>query len=125
MNIWVWFILLGVFFTDATVTVLQRIARRCQVYIAHCDHAYQRAAAMLQAKSDKGYERSRAFAHRNVSLAVAAINIVWLLPLALVAALCPHWAAMVTGIALLPLVVATFVLGAGSGRDIKSGKVIS
>ncbi len=120
MNIWAWFILFGVFFTDATVTVLRRLAGRRKIHAAHCDHAYQRAAMMWQAKSDKEYSQSRAVAHRNVSAAIAAINIIWLLPFALAAALRPQWGAILTCVALLPLVVVAFALGAGSGRDIKT-----
>lgn len=124
MNIWVWFILFGVFFTDATVTVLRRLAGRRKIYIAHCDHAYQRAAMMWQTKFGREYLQSRATAHRNVSTAIAAINIIWLLPLALAAALYPRWGAVLTCIALLPLVVAAFALGAGSGRDSESEKIV-
>ncbi len=39
----VWLLLLGVFFTDATVTLFRRIFRREPWYTAHRSHAYQRA----------------------------------------------------------------------------------
>lgn len=68
--LWSWLILLGVFIVDATFTLLRRLARGDKVYEAHRSHAYQYA--------------SRQFGkHRPVTLAVACINLCWLLPLAL------------------------------------------
>lgn len=68
--LWCWLVLLGVFIVDATVTLIRRLLRGERVYEAHRSHAYQRA--------------SRAFgAHRPVTLAVAALNIFWLLPWAM------------------------------------------
>lgn len=64
---WCWLVLLGVFIVDATVTLIRRLLRGERVYQAHRSHAYQHA--------------SRYFgAHRPVTLAVAAINILWLMP---------------------------------------------
>lgn len=68
--LWCWLVLLGVFVVDATVTLIRRLLRGERVYEAHRSHAYQHA--------------SREFgAHRPVTLAVAAIDVFWLLPLAL------------------------------------------
>jgi len=65
-----WLILLGVFIVDATWTLVRRFLRGEKVYEAHRSHAYQFA--------------SRQYAsHKTVSLAVAAINTCWLLPIAL------------------------------------------
>ncbi|MDO9141365.1 MAG: glycosyltransferase family 4 protein [Methylobacter sp.] len=67
--LWVWLILLGVFIVDATVTLCRRVLRGEKFYQAHCSHAYQYA--------------SRCFgAHRSVTLAVCAINMFWLAPIA-------------------------------------------
>jgi Fuc2NAc and GlcNAc transferase len=66
---WCWLILLGGFIVDATVTLLRRLMQFERVYEAHRTHAYQHA--------------SRAFGHRRVTLAFGAINLLWLLPLAL------------------------------------------
>lgn len=67
---WSWLILLGVFVIDATFTLLRRLLRGDKVYEAHRSHAYQYA--------------SRHFGrHLPVTLAVAAINVIWLLPVAL------------------------------------------
>lgn len=70
MMFWVWLILLGVFLVDASVTLLRRLMRGERVYQAHRDHAYQHAASQ--------YGR-----HLPVTLAVAAINLFWLMPLAI------------------------------------------
>lgn len=66
---WSWVILLAVFVVDATVTLLRRVQRRERLHEAHCSHAYQVAAR-------------RFGAHRPVTLAVGAINVFWLLPVA-------------------------------------------
>jgi Fuc2NAc and GlcNAc transferase len=68
--LWCWTILSGVFVVDATVTLCRRARRRERVYEAHRSHAYQHAAI-------------RVGGHRPVTLAVAAINWLWLLPIAL------------------------------------------
>ncbi|MSP27779.1 MAG: glycosyltransferase family 4 protein [Methylococcales bacterium] len=65
-----WLILLGVFIVDATWTLIQRFLRGEKVYEAHRSHAYQFASRQYGS-------------HKTVSLAVAAINIGWLLPIAL------------------------------------------
>lgn len=67
---WAWLILLGVFIVDATFTLLRRLIRGDRVYEAHRSHGYQYA--------------SRKFgSHLTVTLGVAVINVVWLLPLAI------------------------------------------
>ena len=98
--LWSWAILLGVFVVDATLTLLRRLLRGEKVYEAHRSHAYQHA--------------SRRFGrHLPVTLAVAAIDLLWLLPIAL-------WVGMggldgLLGVALayLPLVVLALKFRAG------------
>ncbi|MFZ3186043.1 MAG: glycosyltransferase family 4 protein [Pseudomonas sp.] len=68
--LWSWLILLGVFIVDATFTLLRRLLRGDKVYEAHRSHAYQIASRQLGK-------------HSTVTLVVAAINIGWLLPIAL------------------------------------------
>lgn len=68
--LWSWLILLGVFTVDATWTLFRRLLRGEKVYEAHRSHAYQYA--------------SRQFGkHLPVTLAVAMLNLFWLLPIAL------------------------------------------
>ncbi|MHC8400015.1 MraY family glycosyltransferase [Pseudomonas sp. MDT1-17] len=68
--LWGWLILLGVFIVDATFTLFRRLLRGDKIYEAHRSHAYQFA--------------SRRFGnHLPVTMAVGAINLLWLLPIAL------------------------------------------
>lgn len=67
---WSWVILLAVFVTDATYTLLRRLFRGERVYEAHRSHAYQ-------------YASRRFGRHLPVTLAVGVINLIWLLPIAL------------------------------------------
>jgi Fuc2NAc and GlcNAc transferase len=71
---WCWFILGGCFMVDATTTLVRRVRRGERFYEAHRSHAYQ-------------YASRRHGSHRNVSLAVGAINLLWLLPLATLVAI--------------------------------------
>ncbi|MBA1431378.1 glycosyltransferase family 4 protein [Pseudomonas fluorescens] len=66
---WAWLILLGVFVVDATCTLVRRLVRGDKVYEAHRSHAYQFAS--------RKYGK-----HLPVTLAVAVINVFWLLPIA-------------------------------------------
>ncbi|ALQ02336.1 MULTISPECIES: MraY family glycosyltransferase [Pseudomonas] len=101
---WAWLILLGVFIVDATVTLTRRFLRGDKVYEAHRSHAYQFAS--------RRYGR-----HRPVTMAVAAINVLWLFPLA--------WCVVVlkldglTGVVLayVPLVILAFKFKAGQLED--------
>jgi Fuc2NAc and GlcNAc transferase len=67
---WSWLILLSVFIVDASFTLSRRYFRGEKVYQAHRSHAYQYAARFYHA-------------HQPVTLAVGAINIGWLIPIAL------------------------------------------
>jgi Fuc2NAc and GlcNAc transferase len=100
--LWVWLILGGVFFVDATMTLVRRLARGERVYQAHRSHAYQWIAR-------------RWGSHRRVTIAVMLLNILWLLPWALFASLHPHRAAVAALVALVPLV--GLAISAGSGRN--------
>jgi Fuc2NAc and GlcNAc transferase len=98
--VWSWLILLGAFVVDSTFTLIHRLMRGERVYEAHRSHAYQRASR-------------RYGSHLRVSLAVTAINLLWLMPLALLVALghVPGLLALIVAYAPLVLVVAH--LGAG------------
>lgn len=71
---WSWVILLGVFVVDATWTLIRRLVRGDKVYEAHRSHAFQYASRV--------YGR-----HLPITLTTGAINIFWLLPLALLVGL--------------------------------------
>ncbi|WP_339379983.1 glycosyltransferase family 4 protein [Aromatoleum evansii] len=98
--LWSWLILLGVFIVDATWTLLRRLIRGERVYEAHRSHAYQRASR-------------RWGGHLPVTLSVGAINIFWLLPIALCVGAGLLDGVVGIGIAYAPLLGAAIALGAG------------
>lgn len=99
-SLWAWLILLGVFIVDATFTLGRRLVRGEKVYEAHRSHAYQFA--------------SRRFGnHLTVTLAVAGINLLWLLPLAASVILFGLDGAVALLVAYIPLVVLAFKFHAG------------
>ncbi|NUT79791.1 MraY family glycosyltransferase [Pseudomonas brassicacearum] len=98
--LWVWLILLGVFIVDATVTLIRRLLHGDKVYEAHRSHAYQFAS--------RQYGR-----HLPVTLAVAVINLFWLLPLAACVVLWNLDGALALTIAYVPLVLLAIRFHAG------------
>jgi len=100
-DLWVWLILGGVFFVDATMTLVRRLLRGERIHEAHRSHAYQRLAR-------------RWGSHRRVTLIVVFINLVWLLPWAVLASLHPNSAPVILVTSLTPLAVLVFLAGAGT-----------
>ena len=100
-HLWSWFILLGVFVTDATVTLLRRLFRGERVYEAHRSHAYQNASRRLRG-------------HLPVTLAVAVVNVIWLYPIVIAVGTGTIDARIGLVIAYAPLVA--LALGFGAGR---------
>ena len=98
--LWVWIILLAVFVSDATVTLIRRLLRKQKPHVAHRSHAYQHLAIRLNS-------------HAKVALLVLAVNIAWLLPIAFLVA--DKQLAGTTGviIAYVPLLVTALAFGAG------------
>ena len=98
--LWVWIILLAVFVSDATTTLIRRLLRKQKPHVAHRSHAYQHLAIRLNS-------------HAKVALLVLAVNIVWLLPIAFFVA--DKQLAGTTGviIAYVPLLVTALAFGAG------------
>jgi Fuc2NAc and GlcNAc transferase len=95
-----WLILGGVFFCDATVTLVRRVLRGERVSQAHRSHAYQWLARRWRS-------------HSRVTLAVTAINLLWLLPCALFASEHASLAGWTVVVALAPLIALVFFTGAG------------
>jgi Fuc2NAc and GlcNAc transferase len=99
-------ILSGVFVMDATVTLLRRFLSKQQVSQAHRSHTYQILSRRWQS-------------HSRVSLAVAAINFFWLLPLSVLS----QWFAdslflwVILVIAWAPLGIISHHCGAGLKND--------
>jgi Fuc2NAc and GlcNAc transferase len=97
---WEWLLLGAVFFVDATVTLVRRIARGERAQDAHRSHAYQWLARRWKS-------------HRRVTLATIFINVGWCLPCALIATLFPEYALWILVAALTALAVAVATAGAG------------
>ncbi|MES9828517.1 MAG: glycosyltransferase family 4 protein [Candidatus Thiodiazotropha sp.] len=118
ISLWSWLILLGLFVVDATWTLGVRMANGEKWYRPHAKHAYQHLARQRQSLSiDRGLsaEYSRSLAHRWVILQGLLINLLWLLPLAWLAAVFPGYGLLLTLIAFVPLVILVRLLGAGFG----------
>jgi Fuc2NAc and GlcNAc transferase len=98
--VWTWLILGGVFFVDATVTLIRRAARGETVFEAHRSHAYQ-------------WLCRRWGRHMRVTLGVTLVNLLWLLPCAVATIALPKYAMWIAFVALLPLVAVALVSGAG------------
>ena len=104
--LWSWLILLGVFIVDATFTLLRRLLRGDRVYEAHRSHAYQ-------------YASRHYGAHLPVTLAVLAINVLWLLPWACIVALGYVDGLLALLISWLPLVLLAVRFNAGQLEQVK------
>ena len=87
----IWLILLAVFITDATYTLLVRLFRGEKVYQAHRSHAYQYL--------------SRQYGHKLVTTGVLLINAFWLLPLAWLANFYSQWLLLCLALAYAPLLI--------------------
>jgi len=97
---WVWLILGGTFYVDATVTLIRRLLRGEPVHQAHRSHAYQWLAR-------------RSSSHLRVTVAVWMVNLLWLLPCAFLATLYLSQAEWIAFGALTPLVILALALGSG------------
>jgi len=93
--------MLGVFIVDATFTLIRRLLRGDKVYEAHRSHAYQFASRQIGR-------------HRPVTLAVACINIFWLLPVALAVVLLDLDGVLGLVVGYAPLVWLAIKFNAGS-----------
>jgi Fuc2NAc and GlcNAc transferase len=98
--LFVWFILGGAFFVDATVTLIRRFMRRERLHEAHRTHAYQWLARRWQS-------------HKRVTATFILINVAWLLPCALLGTVHVRLAWCIALFAMVPLVIAAIAAGAG------------
>lgn len=102
-SIFSWIIFLGVFITDASVTLLRRLLRRQSPLQAHRSHAYQYASRVFSS-------------HKLVSYSVGGINFFWLLPLGLLAAYTPNMAIVIALLAYAPLIYLSLKFKAGANN---------
>lgn len=104
INLWSWLILLALFVIDATVTLLRRLQRGDKFYEAHRSHAYQIMARRWQS-------------HKKVTLFVLYLNIVWCVPLAVLASYYPGWGAIITIVAFSLPTLLVVTVGAGTTNN--------
>jgi len=99
-SIWSWIILLALFITDTTITLLHRMLSGERWFEAHCSHLYQ--------------QLSRKWGnHHSVTIALLSINMIWLFPWAWLAAVKPAAGLFAALAAYFPLVLLAIKLGAG------------
>jgi len=103
--LWCWVVLFGVFVVDTTTTLMHRAILGARLHDAHRTHAYQHAAQRWQA-------------HAPVTWAVAAINVLWLLPCAMLVARGVVGGPAGVCLAYVPLVILATRLGAGRPEHI-------
>ena len=99
-----WAILGATFATDATITLITRILTTRRWHEAHRTHLYQRLARRLSS-------------HRLVTLYYLAVNLLWLLPLAIVCVRYQQWAVAWAVLAYIPLIGLAIGLGAGRSNE--------
>lgn len=95
-----WIICLGVFIVDATFTLIRRVSSGYKMYDAHRSHSYQ----ILSRKWNS---------HTPVTLLVAGINILWLLPVAYWTVTLSNYPEIGVVIAYLPLIMIVIYSKAG------------
>lgn len=100
VSIWSCLILPGVFLCDATWTLLTRLVTGQRWYTAHRSHAYQKLAIQFSS-------------HAKIVTAVFFINILWLLPLAVLSNRYPAAGLVLLIAAYAPLVVICIATRAG------------
>jgi Fuc2NAc and GlcNAc transferase len=92
MSAVVWLILWAAFLSDALITLGHRALRGENLLSSHRDHAYQRLVR-------------QGFSHRAVSTGFVLLNLLWLLPLAMLAQSMPGLGLFLLPVAYLPPVV--------------------
>jgi Fuc2NAc and GlcNAc transferase len=107
-ELWVWLILGGVFFVDATVTLIRRLLRGERVFEAHRSHAYQWLAR-------------RWGSHGKVTASVVAVDLLWLLPWSVLTITFPGYAIVWVVAALGPLALLVALVGSGRSEHDPEG----
>lgn len=100
VNLWCWLILLSLFIADATCTLLVRMRSGQRWTEPHRSHAYQILSRRWKS-------------HPRVSALAVLINLCWLLPWAWLAMTWPHLGGGAWLLALAPLLLVCYRLGAG------------
>ena len=108
LNVYVWLILGGAFFVDATLTLCRRLWRGERAHQPHRTHAYQWLARRWNS-------------HAKVTGALIAIDVLWLLPVAALAVKLPEAAPWIWLGALAPIWILAWLCGAGRAEEATQG----
>ena len=100
ISIYTWLILLSVFISDASYTLIVRIVTKKNIAQAHLRHAFHILAI-------------RKNSHKCVNKILIYINLCWILPLALLSNAYMDYHVIITFIAYLPLLISLINIGAG------------
>jgi Fuc2NAc and GlcNAc transferase len=95
---WTWIILMGYFVGDTTTTMILRVVTVKRWWGTHRSHAYQNLARVWRN-------------HRRMTLITLAIDVLWLLPLALASVRWQELAPAIAAVALAPIVGFTLKYG--------------
>lgn len=90
LTVWSWLIILGYFIVDTSFTLVRRLVARQCFYHAHRSHAYQ-----ILSRHWKSHAKMCHF--------VLLINVIWLLPLAILSQIYAHWGLFWVILAWLPM----------------------
>lgn len=99
-----WLILLCVFITDTMVALIGKYLHGTPITAAHCSHAYQNLARRWKK-------------HSLVTLSITAFNIVYVLPLAYLSTVLPHYGFIWVIISYLPITLIIVYLDSGKIRE--------
>ena len=100
ISIYTWLILLSIFISDSTYTLFVRIVTKKDISKPHLTHGFH-----IMAKNKK----SHLFATKTMII----LNIIWVLPLAILSNLFMNYHIIISFIAYLPLVLYLIKIGAG------------
>jgi Fuc2NAc and GlcNAc transferase len=100
---WSFIIIMSFFWIDATITLGRRFFRGCQVFKAHKEHAFHKAAAI--------------FGHWKVSCFIICVTLFWLDPMARVAVRYTNQAPLIALAAVLPILVIVLAFRPGFPID--------
>ena len=95
----IWIILLAIFISDATYTLLIRLFNGERIYEAHKSHTYQHLSSR--------------YGHKKVTMSIFAVNLFWLLPLAWLGHFHNNFLIMSLILAYLPLIMLAIKYRAG------------
>lgn len=104
MTVWMWLILGGVFWIDASITLILRAITGERWYTAHNRHAYQLLVRRFEVKHANAQRSTpRTHAHRELIALATTVNIFWLLPIAFITLHYPQYGLIFVFVAWTPI----------------------